>query len=74
VTLDGRPLELTQKEFALLRVLAADPVKVHTKDELLRTVWGFRSRGSSSLPPAISPAGGGILFRTNTPVPATDAP
>jgi DNA-binding response OmpR family regulator len=40
-------VELTQKEFALLRVLAADPVKVHTKDELLRTVWGFRSRGTT---------------------------
>jgi DNA-binding response OmpR family regulator len=47
VLLDGRPVELTQKEFALLRVLAADPVKVHTKDELLRTVWGFRSRGTT---------------------------
>jgi two-component system, OmpR family, response regulator len=47
VTVAGTPVELTQKEFALLRVLAADPVKVHTKDELLRTVWGFRSRGTN---------------------------
>jgi|tagenome__1003787_1003787.scaffolds.fasta_scaffold20627152_2 DNA-binding response OmpR family regulator len=47
VTVGGRPVELTQKEFALLRVLAAAPTTVHTKDELLRTVWGFRSRGST---------------------------
>ncbi|HEU4974255.1 MAG TPA: response regulator transcription factor [Baekduia sp.] len=47
VRLDGRPVALTQKEFALLRVLAAAPTKVHTKDELLRTVWGFRSRGTT---------------------------
>jgi DNA-binding response OmpR family regulator len=47
VTVAGLPVELTQKEFALLRVLAAAPTTVHTKDELLRTVWGFRSQGST---------------------------
>lgn len=47
VTVAGRPVELTQKEFALLRVLAAAPTTVHTKDELLRTVWGFRARGNT---------------------------
>jgi DNA-binding response OmpR family regulator len=47
VLLRGRPVALTQKEFALLRTLAAQPTKVHTKDDLLRTVWGFRSRGST---------------------------
>jgi DNA-binding response OmpR family regulator len=47
VTVAGRAVDLTQKEFALLRVLAAAPTTVHTKDELLRTVWGFRSRGTT---------------------------
>ena len=47
VRLDGRPVDLTQKEYALLRVLAAHPMRVHTKDELLRTVWGFRSSGQT---------------------------
>ncbi|QEC48534.1 response regulator transcription factor [Baekduia soli] len=47
VTIAGRPVALTQKEFALLRGLAAAPCTVHTKDELLRTVWGFRSRGAT---------------------------
>jgi DNA-binding response OmpR family regulator len=45
VLLHGAPVLLTQKEFALLRVLAAQPTRVHTKEELLRTVWGFRSMG-----------------------------
>jgi DNA-binding response OmpR family regulator len=47
VVLDGHSLDLTQKEFALLRVLAAAPTHVHTKDDLLRTVWGYRSRGTT---------------------------
>jgi DNA-binding response OmpR family regulator len=47
VRLAGRPIELTQKEFALLRVLAAAPTTVHTKDALLRSVWGYRSRGTT---------------------------
>ena len=45
--LRGRRLDLSQKEFALLRALAADPTRVFTKEELLRTVWGFRSMGST---------------------------
>lgn len=47
VRIDGEQVALTQKEFALLRVLAASPTRVHTKEELLRTVWGFRTRGTT---------------------------
>jgi DNA-binding response OmpR family regulator len=47
VRLRGRPLTLSQKEFALLRALAASPTRVWTKDELLRDVWGYRSMGST---------------------------
>lgn len=43
--LHGAPLELSQKEFALLRVLASEPTRVFTKAELLRTIWGYRSLG-----------------------------
>jgi len=45
VKLGGRPVELANKEFALLRALAADPTRVFTKEELLRDVWDFRSLG-----------------------------
>ena len=43
--LRGAPVALSQKEFALLRALAADPTRVFTKEELLRDVWGYRSLG-----------------------------
>jgi DNA-binding response OmpR family regulator len=45
--LRGETLALSQKEFALLRMLAGDPVRVFTKEELLRQVWGFRHLGTS---------------------------
>ena len=47
VRLRGRRLELSAKEFALLRALAVEPARVLTKEELLRGVWGFRSMGQT---------------------------
>jgi len=47
VSLRGTRIELPQKEFALLRTLAAEPTRVWTKEELLRGVWGFRSMGQT---------------------------
>ena len=47
VRMRGRRVELSQKEFALLRTLAAEPTRVFTKEELLRNVWGFRAMGST---------------------------
>lgn len=43
VWLRGEPVELSKKEFALLRALAAEPTRVFTREELLRGVWGFRA-------------------------------
>ena len=40
-------VELSQKEFALLRTLASEPTRVFTKEELLKNVWGFRSLGAT---------------------------
>lgn len=45
VTVGEREVILANKEFALLRALAAEPHRVFTKEELLRDVWGFRSQG-----------------------------
>jgi DNA-binding response OmpR family regulator len=45
VTVHGRPVTLAAKEFELLVKLATEPVRVFTKEELLREVWGFRSLG-----------------------------
>jgi DNA-binding response OmpR family regulator len=47
VRLRGERVELSQKEFSLLRTLAADPTRVFAKEELLRTIWGFRSLGTT---------------------------
>jgi DNA-binding response OmpR family regulator len=47
VTIDGRKVDLSAKEFALLRTLAAEPTRVFTKEELLRDVWGFKLMGST---------------------------
>jgi DNA-binding response OmpR family regulator len=47
VRLRGRRIELSAKEFALLRALAAEPTTVLTKADLLRDVWGFRSLGTT---------------------------
>jgi two-component system, OmpR family, response regulator MprA len=45
VRVGGRRVELANKEFALLRALAAEPHRVFAKEELLRDVWGFQSMG-----------------------------
>lgn len=47
VWLHGESVHLSKKEYALIRVLAAEPTRVFTRDELLRCVWGFRSLGAT---------------------------
>ena len=44
VTVCGTRVELAQKEYELLLHLANEPERVFTKDELLRDVWGYRTR------------------------------
>ncbi|MEU3218051.1 winged helix-turn-helix domain-containing protein [Streptomyces sp. NPDC006971] len=40
-TVDGRSLDLTFLEFELLAHLVAHPHRVHTRDQLVTTVWGY---------------------------------
>jgi DNA-binding response OmpR family regulator len=47
VALAGRPLDLTYKEFELLRYLASHPDRVFTRPALLREVWGFDFYGGT---------------------------
>ncbi|MBA3748697.1 MAG: response regulator transcription factor [Solirubrobacterales bacterium] len=47
IRLRGDRIELSQKEFALLRTLVAEPTRVFTKEELLRSIWGYRAIGST---------------------------
>ena len=39
----GRPIDMTRKEFAVLRFLASREDVVITRDELLNKVWGFEA-------------------------------
>jgi DNA-binding response OmpR family regulator len=41
VTLEGHPIELTFKEYELLRFLASNRDKVFTREALLNRVWGY---------------------------------
>jgi DNA-binding response OmpR family regulator len=47
VTVDGRPLDLTYKEFELLKFLAQHPGRVFTRGALLREVWGYDFYGGT---------------------------
>jgi DNA-binding response OmpR family regulator len=45
--LNGEPVEMTRKEFAVLRFLASHAGEVVTRDDLLNEVWGYESYPSS---------------------------
>jgi DNA-binding response OmpR family regulator len=49
VTRDGRPIELTNKEFALLELLMRRPGQVHTRTALLENVWGYDFDSTSNV-------------------------
>ena len=48
VTVDGRDVELTPREFEILRVLMTNPGRLVTKAKLLRAVWGEAYQGEDS--------------------------
>ena len=45
VTKDGKPIELTRREFELLLFLAEQPEKIFSRETLLKQVWGFEYFG-----------------------------
>jgi DNA-binding response OmpR family regulator len=47
VTVDGRPVELTTKEFDLLATLLENPGVVVSRDQLLDRVWGMTYPGGT---------------------------
>lgn len=47
VRVDGELVRLSVKEYALLRVLATEPNRVFSKEELLQEVWGYHSLAHS---------------------------
>ncbi|EFK54783.1 MtrAB system response regulator MtrA [Corynebacterium genitalium ATCC 33030] len=49
VTRDGKEISLTPLEFDLLVELARKPQQVHTREELLESVWGYRNASDTRL-------------------------
>lgn len=49
VTRDGNPVELTNKEYALLEMLIRRPEQVFTRTALLEGVWGYDFDSSSNV-------------------------
>lgn len=47
VHVKGEEIELTPKEFELLRVLVTHPGKVYSRDELLERIWGYEYDGDT---------------------------
>lgn len=45
-SVEGRPVELTPKEFDLLALLVRHPGRAFSRDYLMEKVWGFESGGS----------------------------
>lgn len=45
--LDGKPLELTLKEFEILKKLSEKPGRVYTRDQLLDAIWSYDFEGDS---------------------------
>lgn len=73
VRVNGVSVALSAKEFMLLSALAREPRKVFRKQELLESVWGYRSVGStrtldshaSRLRRKLRPLGHGRSYVTN---------
>lgn len=49
VSRDGRSIELTNKEFALLELLMRHPGQVYTRTAILQNVWGYDFDASSNV-------------------------
>jgi DNA-binding response OmpR family regulator len=47
VFVEGRPVQLTYKEYELLRFLASHPGRVFTREELVNKVWGYEFYGGT---------------------------
>ncbi len=47
VKIDGRPINLTKKEIEILWLLATNPGKVFSRDNLLNSVWGYNYFGDA---------------------------
>jgi len=45
VSIEDREIALTAKEFEILRLLASNPSRVYTRDQIFDQIWGFNEYG-----------------------------
>jgi DNA-binding response OmpR family regulator len=45
VLINNRRIDLTPKEFDLLYLLASNPGRVYSRENLLNTIWGYQHKG-----------------------------
>jgi DNA-binding response OmpR family regulator len=45
----GRAIDLTMKEFELLKYLMANPTEILTRDQIISNVWGYDFQGESNI-------------------------
>ncbi len=48
ITVEGKPVELTSKEFDILLFMARNPNKVFSKDQLFDRIWGLEAFGDTT--------------------------
>ncbi len=46
-TINGKVIDLTTKEFELLKLLASSPNEVFTRERILKTIWGYDYYGDA---------------------------
>ncbi len=49
LTRNDRAIDLTMKEFELLKYLMSNPQKILTREEIIENVWGYDYRGESNV-------------------------
>jgi two-component system OmpR family response regulator len=49
VVRDGKPIELTNKEYALLEMLIRNPGQVYTRTSIMENVWGYDFDNASNV-------------------------
>lgn len=48
ITVEGKPVELTSKEYDILLFMARNPNKVFSKDQLFDRIWGLEAFGDTT--------------------------
>ena len=71
---DGKPLELTTREYELLTFLASHPNKVYSRIDLMEQVWNYGYVGDDQRTVDVTVPVCGKRSRKTPPAPNTSSP